>query len=252
MIVPPPLVLLRSTCPEWFKISAANADSIEGVAQILPPGAARGLTVELNIGGFADCAAVREGTSGTVLPRACPERHINGDGSFCLCHPTPTIRSVDEANVWWQLLHRYLCLQRIAGRTGQWPAQQWLSHGEAGYHHERALNAAKRLGFEDLYYRNLYDEPAWFTGKHIVTDKSGSRLINGRSPCPVGCRGKRGRPILRTDCCRKGDVVTLVREERLRRAAEKAFWDCQRAAGTKCCGTMRNCPLNDAAEVGLG
>lgn len=45
-------------------------------------------------------------------------------------------------------------------RTGQWPAQQWLSHGEAGPHHQRALEAAKRPGFEDLYHRNLYEEQA--------------------------------------------------------------------------------------------
>ncbi len=62
----------------------------------LPPGAARGLTVELSIEGFTDRAA------------ACPERHINDDRSFCLCHHTPTIRSMDEAKVWWQLLHRHL------------------------------------------------------------------------------------------------------------------------------------------------
>ncbi|MBS0234246.1 MAG: hypothetical protein JSR99_12270 [Proteobacteria bacterium] len=213
------------------------------MATIIPDGAAKGISLDLAIS--VGTGGVGVGESGTkVLPKFCPDRHINSDGTFCLGYPAPQVSTTDEAVVWWGLLKDYIELQRVASRTGRWPPKRWLSHGDAGgSFHIKALETAKRLGIEEDYYRNLQGEAVWFTDPWLRLDRTKTRLVNGRSPCPMGCRDRRGYPILRRNCLHKDDVVTLVRSEALRRKGEAAFWAKMRSEGVKCCGTMKTCPL---------
>jgi len=243
MIVPPPLALLQATCPPWFTISLRATSRIEGTANVIPDGAATGISLDLVMSFGAGGVDVRE-REGKVLPKFCPDRHINSDGTFCLGYPEPRLSSIDEAIVWWGLLKDYIGLQRVASRTGKWPPKRWLSHGDAGPFHIQALEAAKRLGIEEDYYRNLEGQPVWFTNPLIRLDRKGTRLVNGRSSCPMGCKHRRGYPILRRNCLHKDDIVTLVRAEALRRMSEAAFWvKMKEKRGVKCCGTMKRCPL---------
>ncbi len=245
-----PLALLRVTCPSWLSIASQSLAEIQCTAVVQTPAAADDLKVDLRISANARGIAVGEATVGTIFPSACPERHINDDGTFCLALEVEHIvTSTDAANVWWGLLARFLKLQRTAMRTGIWPVHQALSHGNAGKHHQDALAAAKELGIEDQFYEMLAGKPAWFSSRFAQIGPSGDCLINGRSPCPMGCKDRRARPILRRDCCKRQTVVTLVAAERQRRKAEELFWAEKKNQKKICCGTMKKCPL--AAECPL-
>lgn len=243
--------LLQASCPPWFTISLRTTSKIEGLADIIPDGAAKGISLDLAISSGLTGVDVGE-REPKVLPKFCPERHINSDGTFCLGYPTPQVTTEDEAIVWWGLLKDYIELQRVAGRTGKWPPKRWLSHGDAGPFHTEALEAAKRLGVEDDYYRNLEGTPTWFTDRWLRLDRTKTRLVNGRSPCPKACKDRKGYPILRRNCRHTEDVVTLVRAEASRRAREVAFWTKLKSEGATCCGTMKNCPLRHEPNAVAG
>src|SRR5690606_34220449 len=135
---------------------------------------------------------------GARLPQACPNRHINLDGSFCLgLNYTEMVVGHEEGRIWWVSLERLLELQPVVARTRIWPPAAELDHGVAGSHQFIAMRAAKSLGREEEYRNTRYGEPSWMTSLWPRTDKDGKRLLNGRAPCPVGCSGKRGRRKLR-------------------------------------------------------
>src|SRR5690606_25607392 len=113
-------------------------------------------------------------------------------------------------------LKKFIHLQRVARRTRMWPPRQGLSHGEAGKHQLAAQEAAAALGIDEQYFEMLEGEPKWFSASFPRVARCGTRLVNGRLPCPMGCT-KKGRPILRIDCHHKEMVAKLVREERWRK-----------------------------------
>lgn len=191
-----------------------------------------------------------EAVVGILLPGACPERHINADGSFCLgldkeTYPTAPHR----ASVWWELLHNFLKLQHAASRSKSWPPRQALSHGNAGAHQLKAIEAAKQLGIEEQYLQMLEGEPSWISNRYLRAQKGGSRLCNGKRPCPKGCKRKNGAPVLRRACDKRELIAALILHERRRRKAEADFWKDWIGSGRVCCGTMRNCPLATLAET---
>ncbi len=244
-----PLAQLQVTRPSWLTIASQSLAEIQCNAVVQTPAAADDLKLDLTISVNLRGIVVGETVAGTVFPRACPERHINDDGTFCLgLNVERIVTTTDAANVWWGLLARFLKLQRTAMRTGIWPVRQALSHGQAGHHHQVALAAAKELGIEDQFYEMIAGRPAWFSSRFAQVGPSGSCLVNGRSPCPMGCTGRRGRPILRRDCCKRQAVITLVTAERQRREAEELFWAEKKSNKMICCGTMKKCPLAAAFE----
>jgi hypothetical protein len=153
-------------------------------------------------------------------------------------------KSLDGANVWWGLLKEYLKHQRTAEKTGLWPAHAAISHGGAGEFHVQALDSARELGVEQEYSRIFEGERCWIDDGTVRVAKDGARLVNGRSPCPMGCRGRKNRPILRRDCCKGVAVLRLVRSEKYRKLAELQFWRDWQTNGYQCCRTMRKCPMH--------
>ena len=238
---------MSGATPSWFAPERMTRDAIEGRAEVPAAVGVDSTVAVLRISGVADMIEVGEFRPGAAFPADCPERHINLDGTFCLGFGAgKAILSLDEAIVWWGLLEEYLKLQRVAALTHRWPLRKAIAHGGAGPHHVAALDAARRLGLEEDYYEMLEGEPKWFGGQFPRVHGDANRLLNGRLPCPCGC-SRKGRPNLRRDCPRKLLVVKLVREERLRRKKERAFREDCRHSRRKCCGTMKDCPLGQAA-----
>jgi hypothetical protein len=97
------------------------------------------------------------------------------------------------------------------------------------------------LGILDEYDLMVATESGWLFDKRLRLWRHG-KLLNGRSPCPLGCR-KRGRPILRRNCCRKPDLVGLIDHEFRRRKHESAFIHELKSANMICCGTLDECCL---------
>lgn len=241
--------MIAGAMPGWFAPVSTGGQAILGHA-VVPADNGVGATVaDLRIEAINGVMEIAETTPGTTFPADCPERHINDDGSFCVGYGAGTsILSHEDAVVWWGLVEEYLRLQRVAARTRMWPARKAISHGRAGQHHVRALEAARALGLEEDFYEMLEGEPKWFSGSFPRLSADGDRLLNGRLPCPNGCLRK-GREIIRRDCRQKRWVVQLVREERRRREAERQFAEANRIAKLDCCGTMKNCPRARSTEA---
>jgi hypothetical protein len=239
-----PFSIACEVLPAWFDTASATSAELVGLAVISSPGAATDNRMEVRLQAEHGALLDSEHVPGTRLPTWCPDRHINRDGSFCLGFGAARgVRDRDSGRVWWGLLEQFLKLQRVAGRTGKWPSRQALSHGEAGTYHIRAQELARQLGIENDYLDMLDGAAMWLTSPYIKLDKTGSRLINGRARCPLGCTGRRGRPRLRCECCRRELVLGLVDAEHKRRKAQADFWAWARKGGLACCGTMLGCPL---------
>ncbi len=237
-----PLSLIVAAKPEWMELDGLTAP-LTGEATVQASGAARDWKIGLTINESGGVIEAREQPIGVLLPRFCPQRHVNENGSFCLGYRVgENICSVDDAAVWWGLLRQYLSLQRTASRTRRWPPRQALAHGEAGRHQLDAQEAADRIGILEQYLDMLDGAEHWLNSRHTVLNKAGDGLINGRSRCPVGCLRSR-RPRLRRECCHKSDIVELVRSERLRIGSERRYWEELKQRGKTCCGAMKVCPL---------
>jgi hypothetical protein len=140
---------LANVCPPWFDFTDLQDGWAVGTAR--PPSTPWERTgIELHFEGSEE-VRVREVKPGTCLPARCPERHVQGDRTFCVGLHRRTVRSLDEANAWWDQLWQYLICQAIAERMGVWPPANALDHGDAGHYHERALAIAEQLGITEEY-----------------------------------------------------------------------------------------------------
>lgn len=227
-------------------IQAAYDDTLVGLARISKaPWDAEGILLKI----FGNCVPrVREKEPGAILPSRCPERHIQSDQTFCLGLRYLEVNSPERARQWWEQLRQFVVCQSVAERTGVWPPAHSLDHGDAGEHHERALNLAASAGLGEEYAAARLGEPSWITDPKLhLFDKAGAP-INGRAACPRGCRRKaRGRmvPLLRMECSKRKILVDLAFAEKCRRAALETYWKQVFGMKTKCCRTMKICPLRD-------
>ena len=238
------ILYLAETAPAWFSIEKSNRDNLVGHARPpKTPWAVDGL--HLHIFG-REVPRVREEVPGTDLPCRCPERHIQGDQTFCLGLRYLKVQSAEKARQWWVQLDQFLRCQGVAELTRVWPVNQSLDHGDAGEHHERALSLAAEAGLEEEYASARLGEPSWLTDPKLHIFGKKGRPINGRAPCPRGCKRRaRGRLVrtLRADCDKRQLLVDLAYAEHQRRTALDNYWKAVFASGEKCCRTMRGCPL---------
>lgn len=237
--------LLVDRAPAWFETRRTSVIEVVGVARV-PATPWSGDGVELTIIG-SGTVRVGETVPGTKLPARCPERHIQGDRTFCLGLRRPTIDTAEAADAWWEQLRQYLRCQAVAARTRVWPPAHALDHGDAGSHHERALALAEEAGVVEEYAAAWLGEPSWITDPRLrLVDKKGEP-INGRAVCPRGCRRRASRnaSILRRGCPKRRQLAALVYAEQRRRAALDDYWRIVLNDGTRCCRTMLSCPLRD-------
>ncbi|MBD8548270.1 hypothetical protein IFT82_16205 [Sphingomonas sp. CFBP 8760] len=172
----------------------------------------------------SDRLIVAEAVPGSLLPRSCPERHVNSDGSFCL-GLEPFGCTVDQVDDFWAKLRSYLLCQQFADVRGLWPTGRWLSHGEAAHHQLAAEAAAERAGLARRYREAL-------------------EFGIGRLAGPLPAGGCSRRPPERRSS-RRLALEELVDAEIRRREAEVAFADLYLNWGPRCCRTMRVCPIRD-------
>lgn len=238
--------LLADASPAWFQRSS-GPDPLIGLARAPDTKwASDGLLIRVGVDAFGSLR-VGEDVPGTRLPKRCAERHIRGDQTFCLGLNALPITDPDEAAVWWLRLGQYLHLQSIADSNGFWPVGHSRDHGDAGKSHDQAINLATKLGLLPEYEAAHDDEPSWITDFRLhLVDEAGDP-INGRAPCPLGCRHPRKctRAVHRRKCGFRTDLIELVRLEARRRAELAAYWEAERKAGTICCQSMDRCPLRD-------
>lgn len=239
--------VLLDQCPSWFVVASRTERRIEGAAFVSgTPWAKSGVALRI-----FDFPAPRVGelVLGTRFPARCPERHIQDDETFCLGLRYISVKDADDAKQWWEQLRQFLRLQGVAEQTGIWPPEHALDHGGAGAFHEQALTIATEFGIDEEYKAARLNEPSWITDPDLRLLGKRGEPINGRAPCPRGCRdrcmikGKRSRPMLRRNCDHRAQLLELVVLERKRRAALAEYWDYVRQQGLQCCGKMRSCEL---------
>lgn len=230
------LDLLAQTVPAWFVPRTQDVGCLTGAVMIEPwldPG------LELIIRAH-NSPTVGEAMPGMLLPKACPERHIQADHTFCLGLRRPAITTARAAEAWWSDLFQFLGCQAIAEATGVWPPRNALDHGEAGGFHLRALQVARLLGIEDEYWEAYFDQPSWITS-------TGLNLL--------GERGRVGAPRLRKPKIPRGKakralLIEIVIAERRRRRAVAKYRQYAKTCGTTCCGSMRECAYPKAITRG--
>jgi hypothetical protein len=189
------------------------------------PGRAYRLKIDTTHGLFAS-----EATPGSILPRFCPERHMNGDETFCLGLER---FKLDDAGLrdFWAKLRAFLLCQDFAAKTGRWPTNRWLSHGPAAAEQQLAAEAAAaRAGLAERYRRAIEFGEGWLAG-------------------PLQPKQQAGSPS-RTKSARRHAIEELIQAERRRRDCESQFMASLKCWGKRCCGTMRACPLREEGADG--
>lgn len=200
------------------------------------------------------------------LPDFCPERHINGDGSFCLnLEVADPLHVASEASAqrWLRTLAAYLRLQLRVRNLRRWPGTSW-AHGLAGNHQWYAQRIATALGPEfvdDLAAGRLrVEQPLEASASvallHLYRDGQLAYVVWGASGRVARLRqegvgkGRRRRlQQLRSD--QHAKLIALLAEALWKWKEEEArFWEFYR--DRECCGTMKDCPLrliNDQAAL---
>lgn len=198
------------------------------------------------------------------LPAFCPQRHINGDGTFCLFwEGSERLDIVDEeaADAWWRKLYRFFHYQRRAARQRRWPFKDW-AHGGAAEHQALAEQAAAALGpsFSELLEtgrlevirdtrRNDGRGPILrmhLNGVHLYSawEQSGS-VLNSKRRCFCGTSGAQ-RPKRLRRCGKHAKAAAQLAGELYRQAkAEESFWTGVMKMNRACCQTCDVCPLKD-------
>lgn len=260
------LYLIYSETPDWAKlIDFKEGISFNIIASPSLNGGIKGQSYDLNIKVQEAKIVVQETDNLSYLPKFCPERHINYNGTFCIGLNTGNnILNREDAATWWQHLKEFLQDQQYANKYNHWPRDKWLSHGsEAAEHHLEMEKLANRIGWEEEINQALEYKIGWLGGNLPKLVKDSKKLINQRSSCPRGCYTKKGyskkpscicndsekenqyglhKPVTRRRCPNLEVVSQLIWHETKRRQAEKEFWN--RFKNEKCCGTMDNCRLN--------
>ena len=226
---------LLAAAPDWFTVQSRTASQVRGDAAH-GPWTTRPLDLMIL---SASCPVVRETQPGTRFPAFCPDRHIQGDRTFCVGLRRRPVDSLRRAREWWADLDQYLACQAIAEATRLWPPQNALDHGQAGLYHQRALKLAERLGIIDTYLDAYFDQPSWITSTGLT--KLGERKVRLTGPviarAPAVKGGRKGRLLL----------LELVMVERARRKALKAYKAVIANGNQPCCGAMRDCGFPKAA-----
>lgn len=196
---------------------------------------------------------VRENVPGTAFPFRCPERHVQSDQTFCLGLRKLAVDSPEAADRWWEQLRQYIVCQSVAERTGVWPPAHELDHGAAGDHHQHCLTIARELGIEEEYASARLNEPSWITDRNLRLSSKQGLPINGRAPCPRGCRARLrpNAPVIRRKCPRRALILDIISHEKKRRAALRHYWKAEWERGTRCCGSMLNCELKKIAAANV-
>jgi hypothetical protein len=238
---------IAATLPRWARVLDDGVGWLK--VEVAPPhqSGAPGDRFVLLITDDAPAATVREAGLGSRLPAMCPERHINGDGSFCLGLNRPAIKNCSDASSFWLTLRTYLLSQQFAEKHGRWPPGRGLSHGDAAHIQIKAEQAARRCGLEMEYAAALDHQAGWLAGplpSLIYQTETRKDHV-----CPHSANDPGNPLILRSGCRHCDALAELITMEFARREAEAEFTKSARLQLT-CCKSMLRCSLRSPLEQG--
>src|SRR6202051_177019 len=105
--------------PDWVDLKRENSKVLELTAAPLRSSGRKTRPYHLIVRDVGGQLQVREDGSQSRLPRHCPQRHLNDDGSFCLgLRAGEKIWDPIAAHRWWQQLQVFLTCQETAHETG--------------------------------------------------------------------------------------------------------------------------------------
>lgn len=227
--------LLDETKPDWATVVERAEHKLIVDAEPRKLSGAPGQRYRLVVDTTTPAASVSEVASERILPPSCPERHINGDSTFCLGLNRRAILTPDDGFAFWLGLRGYLLAQQFAEKHKRWPPGRGLSHGRAADCQIEAEVAAQHCGLADEYAVALNYGEGWLAGT-LPEIMPGS--CNGEhSPTDDGAC-----IVIDTDCGQCAAVLLLIAHERNRREAEIDFANHARM-WRPCCNTMPNCPV---------
>jgi hypothetical protein len=190
------------------------------------------------------------------LPRCCPDRHINQDGTFCLnwdeANPLPVVDET-SARRWWDYLVKFLRCQEVASALRKWVCPGY-AHGDAAKYQREAEQTAARLG---PHVMSLVEEGCLMTRRREshgrariellkdgtvlarVSQRSG-QLSDRKTPCI--CSAQDARPI--AECGEHAaDLQALVAALYEWRVSERRFIRDLSRSGVRCCQSLDQCSL---------
>lgn len=210
--------------PPWASLVEAGTYSAVVDASPPLPSGRPGIRYRLRIW-LGTRVMAQEAVPGTSIPAFCPDRHLNGDETFCL-----GLERFDQSEAgfedFWAKLRSYLLCQQYADRHGVWPTGRGLSHGDAAHAQIEAESHAEAANLARSYRRALEFGTGRLAGDLIGL---GTRLANDEKP---------GRAALRR----------LIFAELERRRQDALFLDWVLSRGLPCCGTMKHCPVKSAKD----
>lgn len=203
---------------------------------------------------------VREHDDAPHLPPACPQRHLNRDGAFCLGwgEEDPSfVRDAEDARAWWGNVVAFLDRQLYAESRRRWPRGEERAHGQAAEHEAEAEACAAKLGpgfLVDLRAGRMHLRRGH--KRSLVLERRGKRLfamwegakavMNLRAACPCSTNP---RKLVLKSCGDHAQVAhRLLQELAAKEEAEGRFIR-DFAQHTRCCGTMDGCPLDRSLEA---
>ncbi len=200
-----------------------------------------------------------------LLPKCCPERHINSDGTFCLSWQDDidlSIIDIEKAAFWWQTLIGFLLKQERVHKKRQWPDQNAWAHGSAAKFQRDALSALDQVGanfktlvFSDSiqvtyhktnkgngsYYKGFRNGLLWY----VVWEKF-QRVAILRQKCLCGSKNRKHYKSTLRNCSNQ-----LHQKYFVDFAINYYHWKIEEAnfwvdfKGKSCCGTLDECPLKE-------
>ncbi|KGK64511.1 MULTISPECIES: E2 domain-associated cysteine-rich protein [Xanthomonas] len=254
--------LLQSVAPDYGATLHAALEGAQAAITVVRPGGTKHI-FHLALSFNADQVSVRELPGDATLPAFCPDRHINGDGSFCLgwgCDNPSTIVYEADARRWWATVYQFLTRQVGANARGVFAgAEQGRAHGNAAVHQAKAEQAAERLGTafaERATYGEFVVRKDPRPGQHRLELWSGTErlarvstrsktLAGGRTTCPCGASPE--RDVSACDDHAQA-LATFILEHHACKVADEKYLDACAAAGYACCDTLQTCGLRQAIK----
>lgn len=235
---------LLATSPDWIDVCMQAEREFIVSATPKKSSGKNCRTYKLRIWNEDGQVKVSESPIGSLLPEACPERHINYGGSFCVgLNIGSQISGSNSAEKWWRHLGTYLACQDYACAVGRWPPGKGLSHGNAAIFQLRAEKFATELAIKQAYLDAVEHGVGSLAMALPEISKTVPKFYKMDASCPLGCKRKDGSKLTRSDCNHLELVYGLVKNERLRRKADADFVSLFKAFGFKCCETMKHCPF---------